>query len=177
MGKNKKNLVATKQVIDPETGEVIILETVARRPGEFVGVFEAKPKDEVKQKREQKYIKVKTARKQKRIYKSLTSEQKAFLFSLLPYMDWETNLLMGDGEDGEKGKPLRWCHIQKIAGISKNHRIKLMRELDQKGMIGYMLIQGRKKGIVINPRYALNGRVPKEALLAVFQTEKDIEAD
>lgn len=173
----RKQLVETRQVVDQDTGELIILETIARKPGEVIGVFEAKPKDEVKQKREQKYIKVKTAREQKRIYKSLTPEQRAFLFSLLPYMDWETNLLVGDGEDGENGKPLRWCHIEKIAGISKPHRIKLMHELDDKGIIGYMVIQGAKRGIVVNPRYALNGKVPQEVLLAVFHSEKDIESD
>jgi len=174
----KKNTISVEQCTNNDTGEIMILETVARHIGEVVGVFEAKPKDPkdmLAAKRQQKYVKVRTAREQKRLYRSMTSEQKAFLFSLLPYMDWETNILIGDGEDGENGKPLRWCHVQKIAGISKPTRIKLMRVLEEKGVIGYMLIKRAKKGIVVNPRYALNGRVPQESLLAVFDSEKDVE--
>ena len=179
MGKRATVLNSSKAV-DPETGEILIVETITRRHDEIVAVFEAKPKNEVahkreQHKREQKHIKLRTARDQKRIYKTLTTEQKAFIFSLLPYMDWETNLLIGDGEDGENGKPLRWCHVEKIAGISKNHRIKLMRELEEKRIIGYMMVQGKKLGIVINPEYALRGRSPQEALLAVFSSRIEVE--
>ena len=170
-----KQVLNCSQAVDPVTGELMVVETIARRHNEVVAVFRAGSKDEVKDRRDQRHVKLRTARDQKRIYKTLTPEQKAFLFSVLPYMDWETNLLIGDGDDGEVSKPLRWCHIEKIAGICKNHRIKLMRELEAMRIIGYMVIQGKKLGIVINPEYALRGRVPQEALLAVFKAQIDVE--
>lgn len=177
MGKIEKTVVESRTSTDPDTGEIIILETIARKFNEVVAVYETKPggKDELAARREQRHIKLRTAREQKRIYMSMTPSQKAFLFSLLPYMDWETNLLIGDGDDGDLGKPLRWIHIERIAGISRNHRIKLMRELEAKRIIGYMVIQGKKLGIVINPEYALRGRIPQEALKAVFEAEIDVE--
>jgi hypothetical protein len=175
-----KELINSLQVANLETGEVYIQETINRLPGQIIAVIDPKIKplqtqDEVAQKREQKHIKLRSARDQKRIYKSLAENEKAFLFSLLPYMDWESNILMGDGEDGENGKPLRWSHVEKIAGISKPTRLKIVKELEIKRIIGYMVVGGSKKGIVVNPEYALYGHHPMESLLATFQASKDID--
>jgi len=176
----RKDLVESRSLTDTDTGEVLVQEVVNRRPDQIIVVMDpknvqVKPKDEIGQRREQKHIKLRSARDQKRVYKSLKTDEKAFLFSLLPYMDWESNILMGDGEDGENKKPLRWPHVEKIAGISKPTRMKIVRELEKKRVIGYMVVGGSKKGIVVNPEYALYGRHPKEALLAVFEADKDID--
>ena len=175
-----KELVQAREVMDTGTGEVLVQEVINRRPDQVIVVMDPKPKtlhnkDEIGQRREQKHIKLRSARDQKRIYKSLAENEKAFIFSLLPYMDWESNILMGDGEDGEKDKPLRWSHVEKIAGISKPTRLKIVKELEVKRIIGYMVVGGSKKGIVVNPEYALYGRHPMDALLAVFQASKDID--
>ena len=176
-----KNVVNRETITDSGTGEVNIQETIIRRPDQIIIVMDQKnvnenrQRDELNSRREQKHIKLRSARDQKRIYKSLRTEAKAFLFSLLPYMDWESNILMGDGEDGEDKKPLRWSHIQRIAGISKPTRLKIVAQLEIKRIIGYMVVGGSKKGIVINPEYALYGRHPMEALLAVFNATKDID--
>lgn len=175
-----KNVLNREEIVN-EDGEILIQETVLRRPDQALIVMDPKnvqtdrQRDELQARREQKHIKLRSARDQKRIYKSLKTEEKAFLFSLLPYMDWESNILMGDGEDGEDKKPLRWSHIQKIAGISKPTRLKIVSELEKKRIVGYMVVAGAKKGIVINPEYALYGRHPMEALLAVFNATKDID--
>lgn len=176
----EKELVQAREVMDTGTGEVLVQEVINRRPDQIIVVMDPKPKtlyskDEIGQRREQKHIKLRSARDQKRIYKSLAENEKAFIFSLLPYMDWESNILMGDGEDGEKDKPLRWVHVERISGISKPTRIKVVKELEAKRIIGYMVVAGSKKGIVINPEYALYGRHPMDALLAVFKASKDID--
>lgn len=177
----KKDLVESRPLLDAGTGEVLVQEVINRRPDQIIVVMDPKnvqvsaAKDEVSTRREQKHIKLRSARDQKRIYKSLAENEKAFLFSLLPYMDWESNILMGDGEDGEDKKPLRWSHVEKIVGLSKPTRLKIVRELEAKRIIGYMVVGGSKKGIVVNPEYALYGRHPMEALLSVFNADKDID--
>jgi len=156
--------------VDTSTGEKLITQTVLRRETEVVKVFDA-----AKAGRMFKHIKLRFAREQKRLYYSqLNVHERGFLFSLLCLMDWETNLLVGDGENGDKGKPLTWSMIDRIVGVSKPFRIRMARRLEELRIIGYMVVAGKQGGIVINPRYALFGRKPDDALLQVFESETDV---
>lgn len=163
--------VDNNRLVDDGTWELMYRQTVLRRSNEIVKVFTPNGGKNIKR------VKLRTAREQKRTYNKLTLEERGFLFSLLPYMDWETNLIAGDGEITEKGKPLTWAKIDKIVGISKPTRIKIARSLEEKKVIGYMLVGGKKTGIVVNPEYALRGRKPKEALIQVFNCVKDVWDD
>jgi hypothetical protein len=156
--------------IDVNTGERLIPETVLRRQSEVVKVFDA-----AKGGRIAKHIKLRSAREQKRLYyNQLDLQERGFLFSLICLMDWETNVLVGDGENGEKGRPLSWTMIDRIVGVSKPFRIRVVRKLEEYRVIGYLTVGGKRVGIVINPRYALFGRKPDDSLLQAFQSEADV---
>lgn len=156
--------------VDTSTGEKLVPETVLRRQSEVVKVFDA-----AKGGRMCKHIKLRSAREQKRLYyNQLDLQERGFLFSLICLMDWETNVLVGDGENGEKGRPLSWTMIDRIVGVSKPFRIRVVRKLEEYRVIGYLVVGGKRVGIVINPRYALFGRKPDDSLLQAFQSESDV---
>lgn len=112
---------------DTSTGERLVPETILRRQTEVVKVFEA-----AKGGRMCKHIKLRSAREQKRLYyNQLDLQERGFLFSLICLMDWETNVLVGDGENGEKGRPLSWTMIDRIVGVSKPFRIRVVRRLSK----------------------------------------------
>lgn len=156
--------------VDSTTGEKLVPETVLRRRTEVVKVFDAS-----KGGRMAKHIKLRSARDQKRLYfNRLDMQERGFLFSLICLMDWETNILVGDGENGEKGRPLSWAMIDGIVGVSKPFRIRTVRKLEEYRVIGYLNVGGKRVGIVINPLYALFGRKPDDSLLQAFQSEGDV---
>lgn len=163
--------VDKNKFVDDDTGELLYRQTVLRRENQIVKVFAVDGNKNVK------HVKLRTAREQKRTYNKLTLEERGFLFSLLPYLDWETNLIIGDGEIAEKGEPLTWAKIDKVVGISKPTRIKIVRSLEEKRVIGYIVVSGKRVGIVVNPEYALRGRKPKEVLKQVFNCDKDVWDD
>jgi hypothetical protein len=111
------------------------------------------------------------------MYDSLELDEAGLLLKLLPYMSWETNLLVGDGKVGVKGAPLRWSDIDKIIKCSKPKRIKIVRALEQKGIIGYQEADGKKIGIVVNPTYAINGKKPAMELLQTFSLSAIVTQD
>jgi hypothetical protein len=156
------------RVVDADTGEVLHKHTVLRKSNEVVKVFDASTA-----RKNVKHVKLRIAREQKRTYMKLTLEERGFLFSVLPYMEWESNILISD----ETGKPLSWAKVDGIVGISKHTRIKIVRSLEDKRVIGYIVIAGKKRGIVVNPAYAIRGRKPKDALKAVFEYDGSIEDD
>lgn len=160
--------VNNNKMVDIETGEVLHKQTVLRRSNEVVKVFDAS-----QARKNVKHVKLRTAREQKRTYNKLTLEERGFLFSLLPHMEWESNILIDDISNN----PLSWAKIDKIVGVSKNTRIKIVRSLEEKKVIGYIVIAGKKRGIVVNPAYAIRGRKPKDALKAVFDYDGSIEED
>lgn len=153
--------------VDADTGEVLVEHTVYRRPSEVVAVF-----DPTQSKRNLKHVRVRTARKQKRVYEKLTLEERGFLFSLLPYLTWETNIVAN-----EEGKPLTFTDIDKVCGISKPFRIKLMDSLAQKKVIGFLQINGKRAAVVVNPQYAIRGTKPNKELKAVFDYDVDLDDD
>lgn len=158
--------------IDGETGEIMEPVIIHKRSSEIVRVF-----DPSSSKKNIRHVKLRVARKQKRVYEKLTIEERGFLFSILPYLEWETNIVVGDGVIEEKNKPLNFAQIEKIARISKHFRIKLVNSLVEKKVIGFILVRNRRAAIVVNPQYALRGLRPDDALRNVFDYELDVEGE
>jgi hypothetical protein len=134
-----------------------------------------KSKKELYQPNEQKFIKIRTASEQKDLMLSLSRRERAFLYPLLFFMDWETNLLVGDGQIGKKGKPLTWANTDKLTGFDRHTRKLIIASLEERKVIGYIVIGGVKRGIVINPKFALRGKNPQEALKEVFDCDYDVD--
>ncbi|MDO3680624.1 hypothetical protein [Paenibacillus ehimensis] len=158
--------------VDSETGEILEPVLVHKRSNEIVRVF-----DPGNSKKNIRHVKLRVARKQKRVYEKLTIEERGFLFSMLPYLEWETNIVVGDGIIEEKNKPLNFSKIEKVAGISKPTRIKIVESLVEKKVIGFIEVRRKRAAIVINPQYALRGVKPDDALRQVFDFELDLEED
>lgn len=156
--------------VDADTGEVLISQTVYRREGEVIVAFDPKHTT-----RNIKHVRVRTARQQKRVYDKLTLEERGFLFSLLPYLQWETNIVVGDGEIAEKGVPLAFTYIDAIVGISKPTRIKIVRSLIDKKVLGFLTVSGKKVAIVVNPSYVIRGRKMNDTIKKAFECDVDVE--
>jgi hypothetical protein len=156
------------RVVDPETGEIFLEKNVVYRQGEIVKVL--KPGNTG---RTPKFIKQMTSRDQKRILSKLTTEERAFLYSIQFYLQWDTNVIAD-----EDNNPLTWAQIEKIADISKPTRYKLVAALESKNAIRYVIDpRGKKIGIMMNPAYAYNGKKPSAGLRKLFKATKDIDAD
>jgi len=171
----RKELLNSNIETDMETGEVSVIETVKRSSGQTIVVLDNKKKKEKYQPNEQKFIKIGTASEQKKMMLSLGRRERAFLYPLLFFMDWETNLLVGDGEIGKKGKPLTWANTDKLTGFDRHTRKLIVESLEKNKVIGYIVVGGAKRGIVINPKFALRGKIPKEALKEAFDCDYDVD--
>jgi len=171
----RKELLNSATETDTETGEVFTVETVKRSSGQVVVVLDNKKKKEKYQPNENKFIKIGTASEQKKIMLSLSRRERSFLYPLLFYMDWETNLLVGDGDIGKKGKPLTWANTDLLTGFDRHTRKLIIASLEEKKVIGYIVVGGAKRGIVINPKFALRGKIPKEALKEAFDCDYDVD--
>lgn len=156
--------------VDAETGEVLISQTVYRRANEVVVAFNPRETN-----RNIKHVRVRTARKQKRVYDKLSLDERGFIFSVLPYLEWETNIVAGDGEFAPLGKPLNFVQIDALVGVSKPKRIELIRSLVEKRVLGFLMVGGKRVALVLNPEYALRGRRPDDTLKQAFGCEGSIE--
>jgi hypothetical protein len=157
--------------VDNETGEKLYRKDAWVKQGQIVTIHDVKNNKNVK------HAKFRTAREQKRLYNKLSLDEAGFLVKLMPYMAWETNLIIGDGVQGEKDKPLSWAQIDKFLNCSKRHRINIVKSLEEKKVIGYLVIAQKKVGIVINPKYAIHGYKPDESLLQSFNMTEDVEEE
>lgn len=168
--------VKPNKFVDDETGETFVNRTVQTRPHEYIQI-----RDPFASKRNVKHVKVRTARDQKRAYLRLTLDERGFLFSILPYVAWETNLIVGDGEMFEKNKPLTWANVDHIVGVDRRTRTKLVHSLEDKKVIGYVVVKHEKKlvkaGIVINPDFVLRGSKPQQELLRAFNATVSVWED
>ncbi|HJV46633.1 MAG TPA: hypothetical protein VJ824_13040 [Bacillota bacterium] len=154
--------------VDTETGEKVYRKDAWVKQGQIVTI------QDVKNNKNVKHAKFRTAREQKRFYKGLSVNEAGFVLKLIPYMSWETNLVVGDGETGEMNKPLTWSQVDELVGCSKPFRIKVVRSLEEKKVIGYLQVAGRRVGIVINPKYVINGYKPDDSLLETFESNKTV---
>jgi len=83
----------------------------------------------------------------------------------------------GDGDIAPKGKPLNFSQIDAVVGISKPHRIKIVRSLVEKRVLGYLMVGGKRVALVVNPEYALRGRKPDDTLVQAFNITDAIDND
>lgn len=156
------------RVVDSATGEIMLERNVIMRDNEIVKVFNPRNTG-----RAQKFVKQMTSREQKRILSKLSTEERAFLYSIQFYLQWDTNLIADD-----EGNPLTWSDIEKVAGISKPTRYKLVALLEGKNAIRYVTKPGNDKriGIMMNPAFAYNGKKPSASLKKLFVADKDIDS-
>lgn len=151
-------------------GKMVYLDTIERSPNEVINVF-----DPYDIKHKTKHVKLQNNIAQKEQMQKLNRDEKVLVFCLSYYLDWETNIIVGDGEIGEKNKPLRAGDIDKICGLDRHRRAKAVRGLISKNVLAYILTEDRRKAYVMNPDWALNGRNPQEALVKTFYSKHDVE--
>jgi len=166
-------VVKSEQVVNPETGEVNYHDTIERRPQELINVWD--PNGKIRQ---TKHVKRRSSIEARKIITTLNHNERVFLFTVEPYLEWETNLVIGDGVTaGKKDKPLLWKDIDGLLGMDERTRRKTVESLEKKNLIGYLESQHKRKGIVINPILILNGRSPSPALLNTFLSSKELEKE
>lgn len=168
---SKFTVIKEEKIVDPNTGEVKYLDTIERKPQEVISVF-----DPYKKAQRRKHVKRNSSIEIRKLCLLLNNDCKAFLFAVQPYLQWETNLLVGDGVTaGKKDQPLIWKDIDRLTGMDKRTRQKVIKQLSDENLIAYLESNHKRKGIVINPSLMLNGRIPAEALLNAFSTNECLE--
>jgi len=153
-----------------KSGKMVYLDTIERAPSEVIQVFN--PYD-VRHKT--KHIKLQNNLAQKESVQKLNRDEKVLVFCLSYYLDWETNIIVGDDTVGMKGVPLRAGDIDKISGLDRKRRGKAVKGLADKNILAYIITEDRRKAYVMNPEWALNGRNPQDALVKTFQSKNDVE--
>jgi len=166
-------VINSERVIDENTGEVTYRDTIERRPQELINVWD--PRRKIQQ---TKHIKRRSSIEARKLIVGLSLYERAFLFAVEPYLQWETNVLLGDGVTvGKKDRPLLWKDIDKLTGMDKRTRQKTVKALTGKNLIGYFESEHKRKGIVINPILMLNGRSPSQGLLNTFLSTYDLDKE
>lgn len=162
--------------VDTETGEITPPLIVYQGSNEVVRVIN---KDKNEQRPRVKHAKMRDSRDTKRAFQKLSVEERALLSTLMQYLEWETNIVVGDGVTlGKKDVALRFSDIDKVSGMSKPTRIKTVRSLEEKKAIQYMSDgTGKRKAIVVNPLYGYKGYSPKQALRNTFDFDIDVDED
>lgn len=151
-----------------ETGEILNKSTVYSKPSEIVRTFDPSKIKNIK------HVKLRTAANQKATLASLGRDEKALLFTLLLYMDWETSIVVGDGSLGKKNTPLKWKELDNVSGMGKTNRVATASILEKKRVIGYMVVNSKRVGIVVNPEFAIYGKNPAKTLLQIFNCDESV---
>mgnify|MGYP000961839886 CR=1 FL=1 len=166
----KKNaIVKSEKIVDPNTGEVTYQDTIERQPDELISVWNPRGKES-----RTKHIKINSRLEIKRKLKTLTGPEKIFLLSVLPYMEFRRVLFRSNVTAGTKKQPLSWADIEKITGLEPRARRKAVNGLMEKKILAY-LVNDKKRGLVINPQFALNGKIPSISLINTFNTATTLE--
>ena len=168
MSGNRVTVISERKV--SKNGATVYHDTIERKPSEVIQVFNPY---EVKNKT--KHIKLQNNLNQKEEIAKLSRDEKVLVFCLSYYLDWETNIIVGDDNVGVKGFPLRASEIDAISGLDRKKRVKAMQGLIDKNILAYIDTAGRRKAYVMNPDWALNGRNPQEALLNTFRAKNDVD--
>jgi hypothetical protein len=161
-----------KHVYVDDNGEKFIEEVRYRRENEVVATYNPQNR-----RRNYKHSRFRTGVRQKRVIQALSADEKSFLFSIIPYTAWGTNAIVGDGNIGKKDIPMNWTQMERVAGITSPTRRKVIKSLLEKGLLGYIVVQGEKRALCINPILIVNGRAPDESLLNTFNGHNDLGDD
>lgn len=156
--------------IDPDTGEILQQVTIYKRANEIVKAF-----DPVEAGRASKFIKVMNSQKAKRRLRKLTNAEAGFLLKILPYAAQGTNMLIGDGERGEKNKPLNVMDLYQVAGVHHTTGKQLYTSLKQKNVLNVANGEGIKKAIFLNPDYGVNGKKALPEIIEMFRNAVNVE--
>lgn len=159
-------------LVDPETGEKIdIVNTTAINNTDqpFLTVVEVKPGQMIKKHRKKPpglngkeefamiYIN-EVAMWLERDDKRLTADEGAFLFFVLPYLDYYGQVMLKD----QNGQPARLTvqRSEKLMGWDRNKVNRVLRGLEDKRII-YKVREGQTKFIILNPRLFFRGKANK----------------
>lgn len=151
------NRLSNGMLVD-EDGEILEEVTLYKKSNQIVKTFEPS-----NIKRNTKFFKLRDSRDARRAMNKLTLEESGLLTKLLQYIEWDTNRVLGDGDIvGEKDKPLKMYEIDKLCGIAKSTRVRIIDSLLDKKVIAYdpETITNRTKTIIINPLYGYKGAKP-----------------
>lgn len=151
--------------IADENGELLTARTVYVREHEKVLVIDGR-----QQGRSANFTKLKNSQKAKRRLRKLSTTEAGFLLKIIPYLSPGSNMLIGDGEIGDRGVPLRVTELYEIAGLHHTTGKNVFNSLVKKNLIGYVVTEGIKKAILVNPDYALNGKQPNPELVEAFRS-------
>lgn len=165
-----RSIVLESKRATKKNGTMIYLDTIERKPNEVIHVFN--PND-VKHKT--KHIKLQNSGIQKEQMLKLSRDEKLLIFCLAYYLDWETNIVVGDDSVGKKGYPLKATDLDTITGLDRHRRAKAVKGLIEKNILAYITTEERRKAYVMSPDWALNGRNPQESLLNTFNSKNDVE--
>lgn len=155
--------------IDPETGEILQKVEVFKRADQIVRAFNPR-----ESKRNYNHVRTRAGREQKRALKKLSNDERGFVYAILPYLEWETNMVIGDGELGEEGKPLTFAQIERLLGVSRPTRQKMVKSLQAKKVIALLQVDGKSTAIFLNPLYAFKGPKPNDSIKAAFESQVDV---
>lgn len=84
--------------------------------------------------------------------KVLTHIEGYFLFCLLGFVAQDTNIIVN-----EENKPLNITSIAKLVGLTREHTSKIVKGLEDIGLLTRESIGGRQTGIKLNRKYFING--------------------
>ncbi len=168
MSGNRVTVISERKV--KKNGATVYHDTIERKPSEVIHVFNPY---EVKNKT--KHVKLQNNLNQKEEIMKLSRDEKVLVFCLSYYLDWETNIIVGDDVIGKKNIPLKGTDIDKISGLERRSRGRAIKGLIEKGILAYIETADKRKAYVMNPDWVLNGRNPQEALLNTFKSENDVE--
>lgn len=153
-----------------KNGATVYHDTIERKPSEVIHVFNP---NEIRHKT--KHTKLQNNLNQKKEIMRLSQDEKVLVFCLSYYLDWETNIIVGDVNIGVKGFPLKASDIDIISGLNRKRRSKAIQGLIDKNILAYIDTEGRRKAYIMNPDWALNGRNPQEVLQNTFRDKKDVD--
>lgn len=177
-GGNKLELnrvAPTREYVDMKTGELMLIETIARSTSEALIQYDPKRKRNGKV---PTHVQLKTAKKALRKLFSLSWRDRGFLLSLMPFVGWESNILMGHDElGGIPGQPLTWPDIDAICKVDRRTRYEIVKELERRKFIGYIEIDGHRNAIMIHPDYVQFGSRIVNDIRAAFDADKSVEED
>lgn len=153
-----------------EDGEPLVPYSGFKKPCEIVKTFN--PSDV---KRNVKFFKLRDSRDARRAMNKLSIEESGLLMKLLQYIEWDTNRVLGDGEIiGKQGEPLKMYEIDKLCGISKSTRVRIINSLISKYVIAYDpdTENNKTKTIVVNPLYGYKGAKPPTKYDRLFDADR-----
>ncbi len=88
--------------------------------------------------------------------KTLTQMEKAFLFTILPFLQHQTNRVINEDKT-----LMNTNQMAELTGISSRHMRDIIRGLEEKGVL-CRVKNGRQVGIRLNPDYFQNGEAISE---------------